>query len=226
MTPMRRNRFVIGLALSLASLLTSAASAIARADVVIAPPPSGTSSDQAAQFGTATANVVNQSGLSIPYTPGVTDFDSYLAMGPTHQGGPIANVWLFEGTVANFDMNFGAPVRVDAIAIWNKDDIFGTNAFRLLAADNPSFTGAVELLSTNLAQQPPNPTPTPFQRFDFATTTDQYFRIAIESNYGAFFTGLGEVAFAGVVPEPSSAILAAFGAVIGLAYGWSRRRRG
>lgn len=161
--------------------------------VIIAP--ATVSSDQAAVFGTAAINVVNQSGLSIPYTSGVTEFASYLAMDPTHDGGPEGFVWLFEGSVANFDMDFGADVTVDAIAIWNKDDIFGVADFNLIAADNPDFNNAVNLLTDILSQFPSNPVPTPHEQFSFTSTTARYFRIEILTNHGAFFTGLGELAF-------------------------------
>jgi hypothetical protein len=201
---------------SLACLVTLVVLGTAQAGVILVP--STTTSDQAAQFGTATGNVVNQSGLSIAYTPGVTDFDSYLALGPTHDGGPVANVWLFDGVNANFDMDFGTAVTLDAIAIWNKNDVFGTSGFNLLAADNAAFLGAVNLVSSSLALQP---TPTPFERFDFATTTNRFFRIQILDNHGASFTGLGEVAFsAAQVPEPSSMALIG----VGLAFGALVRR--
>lgn len=182
---------LVGLAVVVIAM--GAGSTLFGADEIIAP--SGTSSNLPSEFGTATVNVVNQSGLSITYTSGVTDFDAYLAMSPEHDGGPEGFVWLITGSVANFDMDFGSAVTVDAMAVWNKDFLFGVRDFNLLAADNPEFTDAVTLLSDSMAMHPSNPIPTPHEQFDFEQTTAQYYRIEILNNHGAGFTGLGEVAF-------------------------------
>jgi len=133
--------------------------------------------------------------------------------GPVHNSGPEENIWLVGGSSATLDLDFGAIVSVDGLAIWNKDSVFGVRDFQLLASSDPSFANAEILYAGTLGIQPDNANstvPTTSERIDFQETSARYFQINAFNNHGASFVGLSELAFA-VVPEPQGMAMLAIG---------------
>jgi hypothetical protein len=170
----------------------------------------------------ALIHLIDQSGLSVGYTSGVTDFDGYIAGNPTHE---IANdtYWISSAsaTTGNLDFDLGGLRIIQAMALWNYGDGSTLNiiGFDLLGdADGDFSSGATTLLSTQSANPNTGPTAAVLPEvFTFAPTLVRYVRLAVTSNNGnPFFTGAGEVAFEQVaVSEPSSLIVLGT-AVLGL----------
>jgi hypothetical protein len=221
---MRRGRSFAGL---LAGLIVAGASSPAAAQVVLEPTSASTSMGTATG-GSSVTFVINQFGLSAPYTGGTTNFASYVAAAPTHNSAIITNIWTSNtgNVTGNFDFNLGSPYTVSRFAFWN---LVASNqavqGFDLLASLNPSFTNPVNLGSFT-ATNAGTTFAAPVQAFSFAPTNAQFLRMRITSNFGnTQATGFGEATFGGVpVPEPSSLALGAFAAVSG-AFAWRRRKR-
>jgi len=200
----------------------------AAADVIIAPV-SAVCNVSCPGFGSLT-NTIDQSGLSIGYTSGVTDFDAYLALNPTHTNIFPGFEWFSSSgsTTATVTYNLGAVTNINRLALFN-EEVSGIGLLNLFySTDNILFLPlALGLLPTdNPANQ--------FYRadvFSFAATNAQYVRFEMsrcpQPNPGSFpACAIGEVAFASgegttVAPEPGTMLLLGSG-LAGLA---ARRRR-
>lgn len=162
-------------------------------------------------------NTRNQTGLSVGYASLTTDFDGYIASGPTHNGSSFPNVWISAGgiTTGNFDFDLGGTFTVESFAYWGIGGGAGSDVtgFTLLAADNAAFTGATVLGSFSPALDPSFSTTA--KVFTFAPTAAAFVRMQITSNNGGGVAGFGEAAFevqsAAAVPEPASLALIALG---------------
>lgn len=154
--------------------------------------------------GASLVNLINQSGLSIPYTSGVTDFDTYLAGNPNHTSLP-GNDWVSLGTpIGKIDFDLGSVLVVDRIAVWNFSggSTFSTENITIFASQQSDFSGAVNL-GTFLLNLPPSNS-SQAQVINFGSTNAQFIRFQILGNYGASTsTALGEVAFSTSPTAPS-----------------------
>lgn len=199
----------------------------AAADVIIAPV-SAVCSVSCPGFGSLT-NTIDQSGLSIGYTSGVTDFDAYLALNPTHTNTFSTFEWFSNSgsTTATVTYNLGAVNTINRLALWNEESS-GIGLLNLFySTDNILFLPlALGLLPTD------NPLGPQYRAdvFSFAATNAQYVRFEMSGcpqlNPGSFpACGIGEVAFARgqgtVAPEPGTMLLLGSG----LAALAARRRR-
>lgn len=202
-------------------VVVAAIAGAAQAGVMLQP---ASASTNMGNFGTyEPVRAVNQSGLSAPYVSGTTDFESYVPATRTVSGASSFNSWFSQSsTTGNFDLDLGGSFSIYALALWNDHQptaAQGVRTFTLLAANNPSFSGATTLGSyttTPIVSEPNN-----FgQIFSFAPVTASYVRLVITANYGSTLTtGFTEVALA-QVPAPGAALLMGLGLV-----GASARRR-
>lgn len=170
----------------------------------------------------AAGQVVDQSGLSVGYTSMVTDFDSYVASHPSATAA-TGTVWTsLQGTRAgNFDLSFGTPYVVDAIAFWNlgTSDPSAVQTFTITLSNDPSF--AVSTTFTGFtAGRPGTGQAADVQVFNFAPTSASYLRLGVVDTWSptSFGTGFNEIGVR-VVPEPSSVGLLGIGAFL-----WKGRR--
>jgi hypothetical protein len=173
-------------------------------------------------------NLINQSGLSSPYTSGVTNFTSYTNT-TTALGGDQYTWTAAQGYVTgNVDFYLGGTYTLDALSLWTlagAAQTISVKQFTLLASNSSTFS-TYTTLGTYTATEPGiNSTSVSAQVFDFTATSASYIRIEIQSNYGNMnYSGMGEVAFGAVIPEPSSLALCGIAGVVGLVVARFRRR--
>lgn len=176
----------------------------------------------------------NQGGLSVGYTSGVTDFDTYVASAPTHTFAFSGAEWFSEPgaastTVVTYD--FGSVINIDRLALWN-ENVAGIAQLDLLAAgEDMIFTEfATDLVPTD------NPSVTDYLAdvFAFSPVSARYVRFNITDSYDIngpeiANVGIGEVAFRTTALQtdvPEASTWAAGGVLAALVGGqWLRRRR-
>lgn len=190
-------------------------------------------------------NTIDQSGLSLGYVSGETDFDIYLAGNPTHTSRANGNEWFSRdyGTrrLASQTVTYGFSelTSINAFALWN-EEFAGIGTTQLLSSlDGLTYT----LLSTITPVRStfaPGSTIIPYsaQVFSFDLTSMLFFRLVIancpgppsgQSSYRG--CGIGEVAFSAelgpvdnnpIVPLPAA--LPLLGSALGF-FAWMGRRR-
>jgi hypothetical protein len=208
--------------LALCAALALGTATAANAGAIIAPI-SGVIDSGGPGFGLL-SQTFDQSGLLTGYTPGVTDFDTYIAGNPQHDFVFSGNEWFSnQGTTsAQVTYDFGSVVSIDAFALWH-EDASGFTRFAMSADGNPNF------LFGSPADNPINSNYGP-QVFTFGQTiSTRYLTLAMDGcpqapDNGFNACAIGEVAFrtGGVVPEPSTWALMILG--FGTAGAMLRRR--
>jgi len=174
---------------------------------------SGTINSGGPGFGSLT-NTHNQAGLTAFYVSGVTDFNTYIASGPSHTNIFACCEWFSnEGTTsASVTYNLGAILTIDALALWNEESS-GIGLLDLLySTDGVIFTALASGLTPTDNPLGPNYLA---DVFAFGAVNMQYLRLDMsacpQGNPGSFDAcAIGEVAFRGAqitVPEPGSLAL-------------------
>jgi len=209
--------FTIAAAVLLATLFISPATF---AGVVIQPV--AVSTDMGTSVGSPD-NVINQSGLSVGYTSGMTDFDDYYFSTPGHNSDDNNAIWASGSPflAGNFDFDLGGLVLIESMLIWNCDNQRAVYGFNLLADDNPTFSSPTVLGSFLVDNDGPGDRMAPHP-LPFAPTLASHVRMEIISNNGPdpLNVQMGEIAFE-AVPEPTVLALLGLGGLVLL--GWARR---
>ena len=169
-------------------------------------------------------HLIDQSGLSASYTPGVTDFTSFTSA-TTHLDSTASISWgtnqgsFGASTSVLFDL--GVAQTVTEFAFWGDD---GTNtnnigSFTIDISNDPTFSTFTSLGGGTGPGSNNNPVDAAV--FDITDGTGRYVRLNANS-YGGPWVLIGEVAFGGGtgVPEPSVGLLSGLAAL-----GLLRRRR-
>jgi hypothetical protein len=170
-------------------------------------------SDQAS---TNVNNLINQSGLFSSYTSGVTDFDSYITSGPTHNGGSSAAIWGTNSgiTTSELTFDFGSSILLESMALWNRGLSFqGIKSFNILACSDATCINSVVLGSYVAAGVNGSSSSglTLPEVFAFTSTSTQFIQLDIFSGYNGSNLTAGEVAFEKTQAVPAPATLALLG---------------
>lgn len=195
--------------------------------VIISPVAASASSDVSSN---SIGNTIDQSGLSMGFTSGVTDFDAYIASNPTHTTTFAGFEWFTPQDVlsATVDYDLGGVYNIDQMALWNEESS-GIGQFNILVSqDNVNFT----TIGSNLS---------PFDNpladyladvFDIQDSLARYVRLEVsgcpQPNPGTFpGCGIGEIAFAtrdDIPSQPEPATILGLLAVSGLGLGMKRKK--
>jgi hypothetical protein len=243
-----RHRLRLGFTLSAVLGVTIAACiSQAKAATIVAPVTASAATTFISSSGNdySILNTIDQSGLSLGYVSGETDFSSYLAGNPTHTSRANGNEWFSRdyGTrrLASQTVTYGfsALTSIDAFALWN-EEFAGIGTTQLLSSvDGHTYTslGTVTPMRSTFA---PGNTIIPYsaQVFSFDLTSMLFFRLVIancpgppssQSSYRG--CGIGEVAFSAVLRPvgnnpivPLPAALPLLASALGL-FAWMGRRR-
>lgn len=167
---------------------------------------------------------IDQSGLTVGYTSGVTDFASYVLQAPRHEGENSPQNYAASSSIPPLvvDYDLGATHDVLQLAFWQYPHASSgpTIDFSVYTSNDPGFTnsafvGSFTALIDGTGLGAPG---TAMQVFDLTDTSARYVRMDVLRVDNANGTGWSEVAFeVNVVPEPASicfATLAVFVCVI------------
>jgi F5/8 type C domain len=193
----------IGVASFFSTLVMLSTTNAASAAGLIFSPVSGVINNGGPGYGSL-ADTYNQNGLASKYVSGVTDFDSYLSLNPTHSYAYAGNEWFsnFGTQSATVTYDLGSVKSIDRLALWN-EDASGIGRLNLAySTDNITFSSLAAGLTPannalNLAYSA--------DVFDFATTNARYVRFeASECRQSVFAAcAFGEVAFSISTPASS-----------------------
>lgn len=166
-------------------------------------------------------NTIDQSGLSDSYVSGVTDFDVYIGLSPTHTRNNNPENFAASRSLPplNIDYDLGEVLSVTQLALWNYP--FGNSAgiidFNVFTAELPDFSDS-EFVGAFTALDDGNGDVNNVQVFDLIDSDARYVRLEVVSVARGNGTGLSEIAFA-TIPGPATAAVFLIAAVFG------RRRR-
>jgi len=179
--------------------------------------PQSASTDMGESGSSILDNAINQSGLSVGYTSGVTDFDDYLSGNPTQS---FFDAWVGSSPApGSVTFDLGNVFALDGMAMWGTAGTLSAQDFDLFA----SLTGANgSFVSLGSFVQDFEDGVDTAQVFNFNTTTAQFIRMDITDSYiSSNEAGIGEVAFrtADVTPEPVPEPMTIFGSATALGFG-------
>ena len=172
------------------------------------------------------AHSYDQSGLSIGYLSGVSDFDAYIASNPTHSSAPGTD-WTSLQVAGQADFDLGSQYVIDRAVVWNFNFAaaieIAIQSVRIITAIDAAFTtGVVDhgIYNLNTFTEP-----NPAQVLLLTPTQAQFVRLTDFIGNGIPQDGdpriaLGEIAFR-QVPEPTTLALAG----LGLSFIAMRRKR-
>ena len=162
--------------------------------------------------------LIDQAGLSSGYTSRITNFDTYLALNPTHNGENFGWLTSLNVTAAQLTFDLGGLNPIESLAIWNSGiAVLGIKDFSILASNDSSFLTSVNLGSFTAISPLGTHTATLPQVFSFAPISASFIRLDIQNSQGIARLFMGEVAFELVaVPEPSSFVIVVVSCMIAI----------
>jgi hypothetical protein len=168
--------------------------------------------------GGSMGHLIDQSGLSIPFISGETDFDTYISLNPTSAVVSPTTGWAAgaAGLPGYLEFDLGSVVSISSFVMWNQNTALSVNSFSLSSATNESFTSGVTDLGTFTAAEVLT------DQVFIVSGVGEFVRMEINTTHGGVDVNLGEVAFdTEVIPEPVSLVVFGMG-LVGL--GLVRRR--
>jgi hypothetical protein len=169
--------------------------------------------------GGSVGHLIDQSGLSVPFISGVTDFETYVATNPTHAGLTGANGWASASHVTSgyLEFDLGSDYALSTFALWTQNNTSAIDSFSLSSALDAGFTIGVTNLGSFTAAKT-----LAMQTFT-VSGTGEFIRLQVNTTFGATNVNIGEVAFdTELLPEPATVAILG----VGLAgIGFTRRPR-
>ncbi len=225
---------LLGTIMNIKTIIAAACAVVAslsaaNAGVIIAPT-SATANVPTRAGDSSLEATINQSGLSAGYTSGVTDFDTYFAGNPTHNGAFAVNDWGSEqGTPqAEITYDLGGLYNLESFALWNRGlPDQGINSFELIFSETTDFAISTTVSGLNGGVAGANNAALA-DVFSFSVVSAAFVKLNILSTYNTFdLITFGEVAFESFVSEvPLPAALPLFLAgLAGLGFGRSKKAR-
>jgi hypothetical protein len=206
------------LSFAVAALAVCLAAPAAQASLVIAPV--GVTGPGDSNSFTDWLRTIDQSGLTVPYVSGVTDFATFATLNPRH-GGNNAAIGASDTMPGNVDYDLGATYNVGQLLFWNsRFGGTGVTGIEVSTSSTPDFAAPLNVGVFTVLSDGDNSS-SGMQVFDLIDSSAQYVRVRVTSIAGGFGFSFGEVAFVQAVPEPSSAMM--IGAVVAAIV--ARRRR-
>ncbi|PYM96189.1 MAG: coagulation factor 5/8 type domain-containing protein [Candidatus Rokuibacteriota bacterium] len=205
-----------------------------QASVITSPTGATASSTFSADYGIV--HTIDESGLTVLFVSGSTNFDAYLAGNPLHTQVALNNEWFtaLGTTQATVTYDLGRLSTVDRLALWNEElSGFGTGRISY-SLDGETFVSLISISPVD------NPADQPYgaQVFGWEAISARFFRFDISGcpqpiGDPSPFCGIGEVAFSVLaqqaevrgpeaVPEPGTVALLALSLV---GAGWIGRAR-
>jgi len=161
--------------------------------------------------------IIDQSGLYIPFSSGVTSYSAYMSQNPQHHPTFKDDCYSSEnnyfGNGVIIDVDLGAVYNVEHMVIWNGNvnagnSDSGIKDTDILLSENADFSNAVTFsLVIDAADNPIDPYVIDFP----AAVSARYVRMDVSTNHGNLgHYNVSEVAF-DIVPEPLSLLLIGMG---------------
>ena len=153
------------------------------------------------KYGQNNTSLIDQSGLSDIYIPGVTDFDTFTTTTTACYDHSLPNYGLGGvGGLGSFYFDLGEVLDIDAIATWGQDCCSATmKTYDLYASDTFGADGSRVFIGRFSAGYSPNA----YVHY-FSSVQTQFLEIDVIENYGWSATRLNEVVFGGTVLETES----------------------
>jgi hypothetical protein len=169
--------------------------------------------------------MTNQVGLTANYISGVTDFDTFVTSGVTHQGGDT-NSWLSTSGIYSGYLTFdlGATYDVTKFVMWNGASGISAsiNGFSISTSNVSDFSTYTNVGSFTGHQSHYGATV-----YDLLDTNARYVKLTIGGNFGnGCCTAVGDIAFdtqISAVPETETYAMLLAG--LGLVGTMVRRRK-
>lgn len=197
-------------------------SGLANASVIISP--DSVISNSAGNYSSdySITSTIDQSGLSSPFTSGVTDFDDYFATSPTHSDKRGKEWWGTFGTgFGTVVYDLGAIFTIDRLALWNEESN-GIYSFELYSDTASDFSSQFYLGTFSPTDNIDNDD---YLADIFSLTSKEARYVRLEMTGVVPILSMGEIAFSARTPVPEPATMLLFGlGLLGLA-GVNRKKQ-
>ncbi len=174
---------------------------------------------------------IDQSGLSIGYVSGVTDFNTYVSSSPIHtRNNTLPNYAAsFSLPPQNVDYDLGSTYGVQQLAFWNYpfQSSAGVTSFDVFTSSVSNFSSSF-FAGSFLPLDDGNSSTNAVQVFDIADSTARFVRLRVTGTASSNATGFSEIAFdtaapSNPVPAPAGLLLVGSGLPMLAGLVWRRR---